>query len=673
MQPSARDIRRHALLLLWSLACVAWLNAVPAFAQGIITTVAGNGEHGFWGNGGGATSTPLNLGPYTGGVAVDAAGNLYIADTGSHRVYKVSPNGQRFTVAGSDCWVCAPEEQLAGDPRAGFSGDGGQAFNALLNSPSGLGIDAVGNLYIVDAGNQRIRKVSPDGIITSVAGNGRRGFSGDGAPAINASLNLASRWWPTRYSGNVAVDAAGNLYIADTGNGRIRKVTPDGIITSVAHFDDDLFGVAVDLVGNIYITRNTPHFGGAVQKITPGGTLTAITGFRDEPVPGPFGPFGDGGLATDAWLLFPTGVAVDTVGNVYIADGAHRIRKVDPEGKITTVAGSGNPVFTPPDPILGEGGGYIVEGGFSGDGGLSNNAKLNAPWGVVVDATGNVYIADSLNNRIRKVTAAIGSSSSSIEDAQFFVGQHYRDFLNREPDTDGLAFWTNEITSCLSDAQCVEAKRINVSAAYFLSIEFQQTGYLVYRMYKASYGNLPSAPVPIRRSEFLPDTQQIGQGVIVNQTRWEQVLDNNKQAFATEFVQRSRFSSAFPASMTPDAFVDTLFANAGVVPAGSDRAAAIGEFGSAATTADVAARARALRRVAENSTLAQQEFNRAFVLMQYFGYLRRNPNDPPEPTLDFQGYNFWLGKLDQFNGNFQNAEMVKAFIVSSEYRQRFGP
>jgi hypothetical protein len=124
--------------------------------------------------------------------------------------------------------------------------------------------------------------------------------------------------------------------------------------------------------------------------------------------------------------------------------------------------------------------------------------------------------------------------------------------------------------------------------------------------------------------------------------------------------------------MTADALVDALFANAGVAPSSSDRVAAINEFGSATTTTDVSARARALRRVAENSTLAQQEFNRAFVLMQYFGYLRRNPNDPPEPTLDFQGYNFWLNKLDNFSGNFVNAEMVKAFLLSTEYRQRFG-
>ena len=148
-------------------------------------------------------------------------------------------------------------------------------------------------------------------------------------------------------------------------------------------------------------------------------------------------------------------------------------------------------------------------------------------------------------------------------------------------------------------------------------------------------------------------------------------MENNKQAFALDFVQRSRFTSAFATTLTPAQFVDALFTNAGVTPSASDRQAAINEFGSATNTSDVAARGRALRDVAENSLLQQQEFNRAFVLMQFFGYLRRNPNDPQD--TDYTGYEFWLNKLNQFNGNFVAAEMVKAFITSIEYRQRFGP
>jgi photosystem II stability/assembly factor-like uncharacterized protein len=308
----------------------------------------------------------------------------------------------------------------------------------------------------------------------------------------------------------------------------------------------------------------------------------------------------------------------------------------------------------------------INSGSGSGDGTVSFSVGANAepfPRRATLSVAGQSFTVNQFG----------AQPINPADDTQFFVRQQYLDFLNRQPDATGLDFWGNNITSCGFDSRCFEVKRIDTSAAFFLSIEFQQTGYLVYRFYKASYGNLPGAPVPIRLNEFLPDTKEIGQGVIVNQNGWEQLLENNKQAFTTEFVQRSRFNAAYPTSMTPAAFVDTLFANAGVTPAGTDRTAAINEFGSANTTADVAARVRALRRVAENATLAQQEFNRAFVLMQYFGYLRRNPNDSPEPTLDFQGYNFWLTKLNQFGGNFQNAEMVKAFLVSSEYRQRFGP
>lgn len=264
-------------------------------------------------------------------------------------------------------------------------------------------------------------------------------------------------------------------------------------------------------------------------------------------------------------------------------------------------------------------------------------------------------------------------TTNAIDDTNTFVVQNYRDFLNREPDASGLAFWSGQITQCGTNASCVEAARVNTSGAFFLSIEFQDSGYLVYRFYKSAFGNLPNAPVPVRLSDFLPDAQLIGQGVIVNQTGWQTVLENNKQAYANAFVQRSQFITAFPASMSPGTFVDQLFTNAGVTPSSTDRSAAIAEFGTATTTADAAARARALRRVAENSILAQQEFNRAFVLMQYFGYLRRNPNDAPEATLDFQGYNFWLNKLNTFNGNFIQAEMVKAFLSSSEYRRRFGP
>jgi len=284
-----------------------------------------------------------------------------------------------------------------------------------------------------------------------------------------------------------------------------------------------------------------------------------------------------------------------------------------------------------------------------------------------IDGSGFAQLTDASGRNFNPSWQPLAPAAcpNPIDCADFFVNQHYRDFLNREPDDSGLVFWTNEITSCGADP-CTEAKRINVSAAFFLSIEFQQTGYLVYRTYKAAYRNLPDAPVPIRFNEFLPDTQQISHGVVVNQPGWDTVLQNNKQAFSDEFVNRARFTSAYPQSMTPSEFVDTLNANAGSPLSQTERDQLVSDLSSGAKT-----RAEVLRAVAENQKLADAEFNRAFVLMQYFGYLRRDPNSGPETNFD--GYNFWLNKLDQFNGDFVQAEMVKAFLVSSEYRQRFGP
>jgi hypothetical protein len=255
----------------------------------------------------------------------------------------------------------------------------------------------------------------------------------------------------------------------------------------------------------------------------------------------------------------------------------------------------------------------------------------------------------------------------------FFVRQQYLDFLNREPDTSGFGFWQGNITECGADEGCKEVKRINVSAAFFLSIEFQNTGYFVERMYKAAYGDATSPNVPgtvpvIRLNEFLPDTQRIGQNVVVGVGNWEAQLAANKQAYALEFVLRQRFLSAFPLTMTPAQFVDKLVGNAGVTLTTAERDALIAQLNS---TADVAAsRAAVLRTVTENQQLQDNEKRRAFVLMQYYGYLRRDPDTGP--NTDFTGWKFWLDKLNQFNGDAVAAEMVKAFLSSDEYITRFG-
>ena len=353
--------------------------------DGIITTVAGNGGFKFSGDGGPATSTAFDA---PRGVAVDVAGNVYVADAGNNRIRRLSPGGIITTLAGTGV--------------EGYSGDGGPAASALLDLPSAVAVDAIGNVYIAELDNQVIRKVSPNGIITTVAGSGSYGFDGDGGPAIEASITNPF---------GVAVDAAGAFYIADSFNERIRKVSPGGIITTVAGSGirtgsidgeggdpaDDLgdggpatsasfflpFGVTVDTAGNLYIAD---WINRRIRKVSPDGAITTVAG-GGMLIPA------DGGPATSAGLGGPTGIVVDTAGNLYIADrGDDRIRRVGPDGIITTVAGIGI-------------------GGFSGDGGPATNASLNQPSSVAVDATGNLYIADQNNDRIRKVLATVPSFS----------------------------------------------------------------------------------------------------------------------------------------------------------------------------------------------------------------------------------------------------------------------
>ena len=344
---------------------------------GVIRTVAGNGQYKFSGDGGPATAAALSRPT---GVAVGGAGNLYIADTYNNRIRKVSPAGIMTTVAGNGLAI--------------FSGDGGPGTSASLLPPSGVAVDAAGNLYIADAWNHRIRKVSPAGIISTLAGNGAYKFSGDGGPATAASL---------AYPWGAAVDAAGNLYIADRDNNRIRKVSPSGIITTVAGGGSGgdggpsasaslrgPVGVALDAAGNLYIADRGNQ---RIRKVSPGGIISTVAGS------GILGYSGDGGPATAAALSQPTGVTVDAAGNLYIADlGNNRIRKVNPfgmiSGTITTVAG------------------YGVTG-YSGDGGPATSGSLTAPCGVAVDAAGNLYIADTGNDRIRTLWAAVPSFAAS--------------------------------------------------------------------------------------------------------------------------------------------------------------------------------------------------------------------------------------------------------------------
>ncbi|MFH1957286.1 MAG: LamG-like jellyroll fold domain-containing protein [bacterium] len=273
---------------------------------------------------------------------------------------------------------------FAGTGSSGYSGDDGTATSAQLYFPTGVAVDSSGNVYIADQYNHRIRKVNTSGTITTFAGTGSWGYSGDGGYATSAQL-----YYPL----GVEVDDSGNVYIADRSNHRIRKVNPSGIITTFAGTGSSGYsgdggdatfaqlyypsGVAIDSSGNVYIADQDNH---RIRKVNTSGTITTFAGT------GSGGYSGDDGSATSAQLYSPFGVSVDDSDNVYIADQYnHRIRKVDTSGIITTVAGTGS-------------------GGYSGDGGTATSAQLYYPWGVAINSSGNVYIADTTNHRIRKLS-----------------------------------------------------------------------------------------------------------------------------------------------------------------------------------------------------------------------------------------------------------------------------
>lgn len=380
--------------------------------SGIITTVAGDGNFGFGGDNGPATSAQFT---FPRSVAVAADGSLYVADTGNHRVRRIDINGTITTAAGTGT--------------AGFAGDGAAASAAQLNSPRGLAFDKLGNLYITDSGNNRIRKVDAAGMIATVAGDGTAGNTGDGAAATAAQLKNPY---------DVDVDSQGKLYIADAGNDRVRRIDANGIITTVAGGSARLGfpqGVAVGPGDVFYIAAGVDN---VVRKVNAAGVVTTVAGN------GQVGYCCDGGPATSGSLREPNGIAMGDNGDVYIADSANnRIRKVDASGRIATVAGTGMTtgngdggqatsadLDSPFDVAVGAAGViYIVDSGhsrirkidtngiittvagngnagYSGDGGAAVAAALNIPLGMAVDSTGNLYIADTLNHAVRKVDTA---------------------------------------------------------------------------------------------------------------------------------------------------------------------------------------------------------------------------------------------------------------------------
>ena len=500
---------------------------------------------------------------------------------------------------------------------------GNLTWNALLGSTGvrALALDGVGNVYVTGGGG-------------CGWGTPINGCSGD-SEAYVAKLDTNGKLkWNTFVGGagydfgyGLGLDATGNIYAsgisAVSWGSPVRPFTGGGEDAFVAKFDptgkriwntflggatlDFGFALTTDPIGNSYVAGQTGASWGSPIRSFGGGPDDAFVAKVDT----------NGNLI---WNMFLGGTAQDSASAVTCRDGQ------------IYVAG-----------------------------------ESDASWGSPVRPYTN---ADGF---VAKISDPAQTNTNLIDDAQFFVRQHYIDFLNREPDPDGLQFWVSNITSCGNDLHCIEVKRINVSAAFFLSIEFQQTGYVVETTYKTAFGDADglsmiggphSLKVPIvRMNNFIRDTQRIGRGVIVGQGNWQQQLVDNRKAFLEEFVQRPEFLAQFPATMNDGMLLDKMNSNAGNPLSRAEMDQMI--------QSGLPPRADLLRIVAERAGLVSTEVNRAFVFMQFLGYLRRNPNDAPD--ADYSGDDFWLQKLNQFNGNYLDAEMVKAFISSDEYRHRFGP
>jgi hypothetical protein len=647
-----------------------------------------------------ATGTGVVYSTYVGGsgtdeglgIAVDTAGRAYVTGLTDSADFPVTAGAFQSSLGGgTDAFIVKLNPLGTGLIYSTYLGGN------LNDEGYGIAVDVDDNAYVTGvtdsanyptpSGFQTVKKAGSDAFLSKMSSSGSAlsystFLGGDGA-----DLGLAVT---TDTSGNAYVAGATNssnfpatinsyqAALASSGDGFVAKLDSSQTGANSLSYATYLGGsgfdlcdaVALDEAGNAYVTglTDSPNFPTTAQapQGTSGGNVDAFVSKLN---------------ATGSTLVFSTylggngpdwgrGIALEAGGRVHVGGSTESINFPIAQALQTSSAGKSDAFIVNLDPASTSLGYASYLGGTSADDGL----------GIATDLAGNDFtVGNTISSNLVVSAGAFQSTASAggdaflakvshldeaqhtnhIDDVSFFVRQHYFDFLNRAPDASGLSFWIDQIQSCGSDLQCAEVRHVNVSAAFFLSIEFQQTGYLVYRFNKASYNRMP------RYELFLPDVQEISRGVVVLAPGWEQLLESNKQAFANDWVTRPEFRTIYDSKSNAN-YVDTLFANAGVVPSAGDRTALINGLNAGTQT-----RATVLRLVAENDVLQHQEFNRAFVLMQYFGYLRRNPDDPPDGNLN--GFNFWLNKLNQFNGSFINAEMVKAFISSSEYRGRFGP
>jgi hypothetical protein len=453
------------------------------------------------------------------------------------------------------------------------------------------------------------------------------------------------------FSGNISTGTDTDFYSFSARAGDIVFVGYDGDPLRDATTVDGILQLE-DSLGNVLLAVNDAEFTsdqtpspGTLLGNTPNSNAEALvyriqtSGTYYVQVNSDFGDVGDYLLAISRnsnAAVGPTASGATVAGRITTSNGAPIA------GAVVNLSGSGNRKF-----ITDAGGNYQFD-----------NVETNGFYTVRPTLANFLFSPaersfSQLGDRTEATFTGFGGSGSAnpIDTPEYFVRQHYLDFLNREPDESGFNFWSDQMLSCGADVACSERRTINVSAAYFQSIEFMQTGGFVDGLYRASYGVRPQF------EEFMPDTRTVSQNVVVGTTDWLRVLTANKQAFLDAWVKRAAFRSAYD-SLANEDYIAALISHTGANFNAGERAAFVDGLNRGTLT-----RAAALGQIAENEQFVSAKRNEMFVMMQYFGYLRRNPDE--------SGFRFWLNKLNQFDGNFERAEMVKAFIVSGEYRNRF--
>ncbi|HEX8148513.1 MAG TPA: SBBP repeat-containing protein [Pyrinomonadaceae bacterium] len=553
-------------------------------------------------------------------IAVDAAGNVYLTDlvSGDTDPWPTTPNAVQTTRPKND--ICYQDDKYGNQPcsdvyveklRPTSAGGYEVAYASYLGGkgldwPYAIAVDPQGFVYLA-------------GTTSSTPGSWLPGNTNlDDFPvtdnALQSKNNGNADLFITKLDPDSKAGGAAGLVYSTLFGGRGKEMpyglalAPDGSAYVAGETDSDNFVITANVLqakygGDLGNSISKPGGDGFVIKINPSGSTLGYSTYLGT-------SSGDGIRA----------LAVGPNGTAYVAGFTW-------SEEFPATAGAFQP--------------QLDKGGFTSgiDAFVSRISEQRKPD--------------------EAVFAAGTGAFNPIDDPMSFVRQQYRDFLNREADDEGLAFWTNEITKCGADAACREVKRVNVSAAFFLSIESQRTGYFFYRLHKAAFGTMP------RFADYRAAQQALGRGVVVKQLGWESRLEANRRAFAAEWVSGGEFAARY-GGLSNAEYVDTLLATAGLAGTFAGRDALVAGLDSGAET-----RASVLLKVADDPELYRREFNRAFVLAEYFGYLQRDANAGQD--TDFTGLEYWLGKLEDHGGNYVEAEMVKAFLDSTEYRKRFGP